>query len=92
MKVTKQILKQEAAKLAEEIMKRRHNSDDYDGGPYVGVVGDGYSVLYASRLLPEKAEQYANFCNSVVEEQLKHVRVVCFFFTIMKTAVNHFQF
>ncbi|KAL3982406.1 Lanthionine synthetase C-like family protein [Acanthocheilonema viteae] len=73
-KVTKQILKQEAANLAEEIMRRRHNPDDYDGGAYVGVAGDGYSVLYASRLLPEKAEQYANFCSRVVEEQLKQIK------------------
>ncbi|CAG9539666.1 unnamed protein product [Cercopithifilaria johnstoni] len=74
LKVTEQTLKQEASNIAEEIMKRRHNSDDYDGGAYVGVAGDGYSVLYASRLLPEKAEQYANFCNKVVEKQLKQIK------------------
>lgn len=76
MKVTRQTLKQEAGSLAEEIMKRRHNADDYRGGVYVGVAGDGYSVLYASRLLPEKAEQYADFCNRMVEVQLKQVKVL----------------
>ncbi|VDK76278.1 unnamed protein product [Litomosoides sigmodontis] len=73
-KVTKQILKQEAASLAEEIMKRRRDGDDYSGGVYVGVAGDGYSVLYASRLLPEKTEEYADFCNRMVEVQLKQVK------------------
>uniref|UniRef100_A0A0R3RTC9 LanC-like protein 3 n=1 Tax=Elaeophora elaphi TaxID=1147741 RepID=A0A0R3RTC9_9BILA len=69
--VTTQILKREVANLAEEIMKRSHTVDDYDGGAYVGVAGDGYSLLYASRLLPEKTEQYVNFCRRAVEEQLK---------------------
>ncbi|KAM3725969.1 LanC-like protein [Dirofilaria immitis] len=73
-KVTKEILEKEVANLAEEIMKRRHNPDDYDGGAYVGVAGDGYSVLYASRLLPEKAKQFANFCDRVVEDQLKQIK------------------
>ncbi|VDK71233.1 unnamed protein product [Onchocerca ochengi] len=73
-KVTKEILEKEAAILAEEIMKRKHNPDDYDGGAYVGVAGDGYSVLYASRLLSEKAKQYADFCSKVVEDQLKQIK------------------
>uniref|UniRef100_A0AAF5PHE5 LanC-like protein 3 n=1 Tax=Wuchereria bancrofti TaxID=6293 RepID=A0AAF5PHE5_WUCBA len=73
-KVTRQTLKQEAANLVEEIMERRYNMDDYDGGVYVGIAGNGYSVLYASRLLPEKTEQYANFCNKMVEEQLKQIQ------------------
>uniref|UniRef100_A0A915PHQ7 Uncharacterized protein n=1 Tax=Setaria digitata TaxID=48799 RepID=A0A915PHQ7_9BILA len=73
-KVTKQILEQEAAKLIEEIVKRKHNSADYDGGSYVGVAGDGYSVLYATRLLPEKGKEYADFCNKMIEDQLKHAK------------------
>lgn len=76
--MTKQTLKQEAANLVEEIMEWRYSMDDYDGGVYVGIAGNGYSVLYASRLLPEKTEQYANFCNKMVEEQLKQIQV--FFF------------
>ncbi|VDO26329.1 unnamed protein product [Onchocerca flexuosa] len=73
-KVTKEILEKEAAILAEEIMTRKQNPDDYDGGAYVGVAGDGYSVLYASRLLSEKAKQYADFCSKVVEDQIKQIK------------------
>lgn len=80
--MTKQTLEKEAANLAEEIMRRRHNPDDYDGGAYVGVAGDGYSVLYASRLIPEKAEQYANFCSRVIEKQLKQVKVLFSMFVL----------
>uniref|UniRef100_A0A1I7W190 LanC-like protein 3 n=1 Tax=Loa loa TaxID=7209 RepID=A0A1I7W190_LOALO len=36
-KVTKETLKQEATNLVEEIMKRRHDLDDYDGGAYVAL-------------------------------------------------------
>lgn len=75
LKVTKAFLKHEAAILAKEIMKRRHSQDDYTGGAYVGVAGDGYSVLYAARLLPEKRGQYTDFCCKMVEAQLKKIEV-----------------
>lgn len=74
--MTCEFLREEATKLAETIIKRCRNVDDYDGGAYVGVAGDGYGVYYAARLLPEKTEQYVKFCNEMVEMQLQSTKVL----------------
>ncbi|VDN07366.1 unnamed protein product [Thelazia callipaeda] len=68
-KVTERVLKVEAAKLAKEIMEKKHTKDEFDGGPYVGIAGDGYSIFYATRLLPEKQVEFASFCTKTRRDE-----------------------
>uniref|UniRef100_F1L4V0 LanC-like protein 3 n=1 Tax=Ascaris suum TaxID=6253 RepID=F1L4V0_ASCSU len=64
-------LRREASRLIDSITGRHPESDDYHGGAYTGVAGDGYGVFRASRLFPEKTDQFVSFGLRMVEAQLR---------------------
>lgn len=69
-------LRREASRLIDSITGRHPESDDYHGGAYTGVAGDGYGVFRASRLFPEKTDQFVSFGLRMVEAQLRKSTVV----------------
>ncbi|MFH4980327.1 hypothetical protein AB6A40_007036 [Gnathostoma spinigerum] len=65
-------LKREARAYISSITSRTPDEENYYGGAYTGIAGEGYGVLRASILFPENSENYLKFCEELVRTQIRH--------------------